>query len=267
MFHTLVAQSALHTESLRSSRHVRQLELVPGLRNAVLHFGQCAALPLCQVGEQTCLLDIPLNTLFLHRHPNLAKALVLAVFLASTAWSYSIGLSINFQLSFDAAYDTGTEIYTSPFVRILPYILGAATAWLLLEWHPLMDLLLGVLKSFIDLLRLERYIWHFALFVFVACIYSTIKRDLGPLLSISLFVFGRLFFSLSVCWMIAGSAEGRGVWWSRLLEAKGFQHLSRLSYAIYLLNPLVIAFFYSLTSASTHADPFMLVSCGCLYSS
>lgn len=266
MLHALVAQSALHTESLRSSRHVRQLELVPGLRNAVLHLGQCAALPLCQVGEQTCLLDILLNPLFLYRHPKLAKALVLSVFLASTAWSYSIGLSINFQLSFDAAYDTGTEIYTSPFVRILPYILGAATAWLLLEWHPLMDLLLGVLKSFIDLLRLERYIWHFALFVFVACIYSTIKRDLGPLLSISLFVFGRLFFSLSVCWMIAGSAEGRGVWWSRLLEAKGFQHLSRLSYAIYLLNPLVIAFFYSLTSASTHADPFMLVSCGCLYS-
>lgn len=170
--------------------------------------------------------------------------------MSTIAWSYGIGLRIKFQLSFDAAFATGTEIYTSPFVRVLPYILGAMTAWSLLELRP--QLLLSELR--------ERCSWHLALLVFFACIYSTIRRDLGPLMAISLFVLGRLFFSLSVCWMIAGSAQGKGVWWSRLLEAKGFQHLSRLSYAIYLLNPLVIAFFYSLTSASTHADPFMLVS-------
>lgn len=172
-----------------------------------------------------------------------------SILIASTAWTYGIGLTIKFQLSFDAAFATGTEIYTSPFVRILPYILGAITAWILLEKR--LQLELSDMQ--------ERSCWHFALFVFFTCIYSTIKRDLGSLLAISLFVLGRFFFSLSVCWMIAGSAQGRGVWWSRLLEAKGFQHLSRLSYAIYLLNPLVIAFFYSLTSSSTHADPLMLV--------
>lgn len=211
------------------------------------------------------LLNDLLNHVLTYRYPKLSKALVVSVLLASTAWSYSIGLSIKFQLSFDAAFATGTEIYTSPFVRILPYILGAFTAWLMLEKRALLTQLLGYVVGLIDLQRLERYVWHFALFVFFACIYSTIKRDLGSLLAISLFVLGRLFFSLSVCWMIAGSADGRGVWWSRLLEAKGFQHLSRLSYAIYLLNPLVIAFFYGLTSASTHADPFMLVSCSCFF--
>ncbi|XP_034111657.1 nose resistant to fluoxetine protein 6 [Drosophila albomicans] len=194
--------------------------------------------------------------LFLYvKHPKLTKALVGLILVSSTAWSYGIGLSIKFQLSFDAAFATGTEIYTSPFVRILPYILGAITAYSLLQRTPSE-------KESNDIR--ERCSWHFALLVFFICIYSTVKRDISSLLAISLFVLGRLFFSLSVCWMIAGSAQGRGVWWSRLLEAKGFQHVSRLSYAIYLLNPLVIAFFYSLTSASTHADPFMLcvVSCG-----
>lgn len=193
--------------------------------------------------------------LFLYaKHPKLTKVLVATVLISSTAWSYGIGLSIKFQLSFDAAFATGTEIYTSPFVRILPYILGAITAWSLVERRSQQEL------SDIQ----ERSSWHFALLVFFTCIYSTIKRDLSSLLAISLFVLGRLFFSLSVCWMIAGSAQGRGVWWSRLLEAKGFQHLSRLSYAIYLLNPLVIAFIYGLTSSSTHADPLMLcvVTCG-----
>ncbi|EDV38987.1 uncharacterized protein Dana_GF25080, isoform B [Drosophila ananassae] len=193
--------------------------------------------------------------LFLYvKYPKVAKSIVASLFMATIAWSYSIGISIKFQLSFDAAFATGTEIYTSPFVRVLPYILGAATAWTLLKN-----------KIQVDLSEpKERCCWHLALFVFFACIYSTVKRDLGYFMSISLFVFGRFFFSLSVCWMIAGSARGRGVWWSRLLEAKGFQHVSRLSYAIYLLNPLVIVLFYSLTNASTHADPFMLcvVTCG-----
>ncbi|KAH8302116.1 hypothetical protein KR044_002885, partial [Drosophila immigrans] len=195
--------------------------------------------------------------LFLYvKHPKLTKALVGLILVSSTAWSYIIGLSIKFQLSFDAAFATGTEIYTSPFVRILPYILGAITAYSLLQRTAEQQKVSSDMG--------ERCSWHFALLIFFTCIYSTIKRDISSLLAISLFVLGRLFFSLSVCWMIAGSAQGRGVWWSRLLEAKGFQHLSRLSYAIYLLNPLVIAFFYSLTSASTHADPFMLcvVTCG-----
>lgn len=186
----------------------------------------------------------------INRYPKVVKSLVVSSFVATIAWSYGIGLSIKFQLSFDAAFATGTEIYTSPFVRVLPYILGAVTAWLLQENR--VQLEISEQK--------ERACWHFALFVFFACIYSTVKRDLGPLMAITLFVMGRLFFSLSVCWMIARSCDGRGVWWSRLLEAKGFQHVSRLSYAIYLLNPLVIALFYSLTNASTHADPFMLVS-------
>ncbi|XP_030372650.1 nose resistant to fluoxetine protein 6 [Scaptodrosophila lebanonensis] len=193
--------------------------------------------------------------LFLYvKHPKLAKAMVVTGFGATIAWTYGIGISINFELSFDAAFATGTEIYTSPFVRVMPYIMGAISAWCLLQKR-----LQCALSE-----QQDRWLWHISLLIFFLCIYSTIKRDLSSLLAISLFVGGRFAFSLSVCWMIVGSATGRGVWWSRLLEAKGFQHLSRLSYAIYLLNPLIIAFFYSLTSASTHADPFMLcvVTCG-----
>lgn len=157
---------------------------------------------------------------------------------------------MNFQLSFDSAFATGTEIYISPFVRILPYILGAITAWLMVENQSKFDI--SDIK--------EKCLWNLALLLFFCCIYSTIKRDMCYLYSISLFVFGRFLFSLSVCWMIVGSATGRGSFWSRVLEAKVFQHVNRLSYAIYLLNPFVIAFFFSLTSVSTHADPFMLVS-------
>ncbi|KAH8319680.1 hypothetical protein KR074_003519 [Drosophila pseudoananassae] len=188
------------------------------------------------------------------KHPKTAKVLTLTGLLATITWSYGIGINYKFEFSFDSTYATGTQIYTSPFVRILPYIVGAIAAWCLQEQRFPFELTE----------KQKRRLWHYSIWVFLGCIYSTVKRDLGHLITISLFVLGRALFSLTVCWMVVGSATGSGVWWSRLLEAKCFQHLNRLSYAIYLLNPLVIALVYSLTSASTHADPFMLsvVCCG-----
>ncbi|KAH8339961.1 hypothetical protein KR067_003820 [Drosophila pandora] len=188
------------------------------------------------------------------KHPKTAKVLTLTGLLATITWSYGIGINYKFEFSFDSTYATGTQIYTSPFVRILPYIVGAIAAWCLQEQRFQFELTE----------QQNRWLWHFSGMVFLGCIYSTVKRDLGHLITISLFVLGRGLFSLTVCWMVVGSATGSGVWWTRLLEAKCFQHLNRLSYAIYLLNPLVIALVYSLTSASTHADPFMLsvVCCG-----
>ncbi|XP_054739834.1 nose resistant to fluoxetine protein 6-like [Anastrepha obliqua] len=182
------------------------------------------------------------------KNPRLVKGFTSAIFVGTIFWSYSIGLGAKFQLSFDSAFATGTEVYISPFVRILPYVQGAATAWYLLERQSPIEM--SEMK--------EKCIWNLAILVFFSCIYSTIKRDMSVLSAISLFIIGRLLFSLSVCWMIVGSATGHGVWWSRILEAKVFQHINRVSYAIYLLNPFVIAFFFSLTNASTHADPLML---------
>ncbi|XP_037717155.1 nose resistant to fluoxetine protein 6 [Drosophila subpulchrella] len=188
------------------------------------------------------------------KFPKLAKGITLSGLVATITWSYGIGITNNFEFSFDSTYATGTQIYTSPFVRVLPYIVGAIAAWFYQEQRLPLEM---------SERRTRRY-WHLSLKVFVGCIYSTVKRDLGTLITISLFVLGRALFSLTVCWMIVGSASGTGVWWSRLLEAKCFQHLNRLSYAIYLLNPLVIALVYSLTSTSSAADPFLLsvVCCG-----
>ncbi|KAM7343794.1 nose resistant to fluoxetine protein 6-like [Cochliomyia hominivorax] len=183
------------------------------------------------------------------KHPKVAKFLTICCFIANIVWSFSIGLNINFQLSFDTFFATGTDIYISPFVRVLPYIMGAAAGWYFLEYK----------KREFDLSEFqEKLFWNLSILTFFICIYSTIKRDMSYIMAISLFVVGRFLFSISICWMIIGSATGRKSTWSRFLEAKPFQHLNRLSYAIYLLNPFVIALFFGLTSVSTHADPFML---------
>lgn len=184
------------------------------------------------------------------RYPRVVKTLTTVFLAGNIMWSYGIGMRTKFQLSFDTMFATGTDIYISPFVRILPYIIGAIAGWAFVEYN---------LRP-ADLSELqEKTCWHLSIFIFFVCMYSTIKRDISTLMAITLFVVGRILFSLAISWMIIGSATGRSTVWSRFLEAKAFQHFNRISYAIYLLNPFVIALFFSFTNSSTDADPLMLV--------
>lgn len=147
-------------------------------------------------------------------------------------------------------YHTGTQMYINPFIRISPYIVGSIAGWFLATTK----------GQFSVNTVFEKCAWNLAILIFFSCIYSTVKRDMSELYTVGLYVFGRLFFSCAIAWVILGSATGRGVWWSRFLELTPFQHLNKLSYGIYLLNPFVVSFVFSLSSTSTHADPIMLVS-------
>ncbi|XP_055838258.1 nose resistant to fluoxetine protein 6-like [Episyrphus balteatus] len=182
------------------------------------------------------------------KHPTFVKNLMASAVIAVIGWTYIVGLRSHYQLSFDVALHTGTEIYINPFIRIMPYLLGSIAGWYLVQSKGEFEI--GTTT--------EKCIWNMAIVAFFACIYSTIKRDMSFLSTITLLVIGRLTFSIAVCWMIIGSATGRGIWWSRILESKFFQHINRLSYAIYLLNPFVIAFVFSLSNTSSHADPLQL---------
>ncbi|XP_061401258.1 uncharacterized protein LOC133337009 [Musca vetustissima] len=183
------------------------------------------------------------------KYPRFVKAVTMAFLGGNILWSYGIGMSTKFQLSFDTMFATGTDIYISPFVRILPYIIGAIAGWAFVEYR---------LRP-ADLSEMqEKSCWHLSISIFFVCMYSTIKRDISTIMAITLFVVGRILFSMAISWMIIGSATGRRTMWSRFLEAKPFQHFNRISYAMYLLNPFVIALFFSFTNSSTDADPLML---------
>uniref|UniRef100_A0A1A9USB3 Nose resistant-to-fluoxetine protein N-terminal domain-containing protein n=1 Tax=Glossina austeni TaxID=7395 RepID=A0A1A9USB3_GLOAU len=187
------------------------------------------------------------------RYPNLTKVSTVTALAGNVIWTYAVGLNVNFELSFDTFLATANYIYLSPFVRSLPYIMGAMGAWYLIEYR---ERLVTLSEAHISLR------WNLAILVFFTCLFSTAKRDLSSLGAVTLIVFGRLCLSAAICWTVIGSATGRACWWSQLLEAKLFQHLNKLSYAIYLLNPLVIVLLFSLTSASIHADLIMMIDSG-----
>jgi hypothetical protein len=45
--------------------------------------------------------------------------------------SLSLNLYHKFELSYDVLFQKGTELYTSPWTRMLPYIVGGLVAWYL----------------------------------------------------------------------------------------------------------------------------------------
>lgn len=197
---------------------------------------------------------------FIHRNQTKAKLLFVAGLCGTIIWQVIIGFRLHYQLSYDVMFATGTQVYISPFVRIMPYFLGTATGWYLANnKKSTASSNLTDAEATVSPL-MEKCLWNLAILIFFGCIYSTIHRAMSTLATICLFVGGRFSFSLAVSWMIVGSATGRSVWWSRILEHRIFQHVNKLSYAIYLLNPFIINIVFSLNKQSTHADPFILVS-------
>lgn len=47
---------------------------------------------------------------------------------------------------------------------------------------------------------------------------------------------------------------------TRVLSSKFFVHINKLTYGIYLLNPLIIIVTFGVSDSSVHADPIPAVS-------
>lgn len=88
---------------------------------------------------------------------------------------------------------------------------------------------------------------------------STINRDVSYMLAAPLIAAIRIFYSSSVAWMILASAMGHGGIFAKVFNCSIFVHLNKLSYGIYLLNPLIITVIYGLKDHSTHLDPISAV--------
>lgn len=103
-------------------------------------------------------------------------------------------------------------------------------------------------------------LWTISSTVAVMSHLSTIYRDVSYMLAAPLIAAIRIFYSSSVAWMILASAMGHGGIFAKIFNCSVFVHLNKLSYGIYLLNPLIITVIYGLKDHSTHLDPITAVS-------
>lgn len=90
---------------------------------------------------------------------------------------------------------------------------------------------------------------------------STLNRGVSYILAAPLIAAIRIFYSSSVAWMILASVMGHGGIFAKIFNCSVFVHLNKLSYGIYLLNPLIITVIYGMQDHSTHLDPISAVCC------
>ena len=88
---------------------------------------------------------------------------------------------------------------------------------------------------------------------------STFKREISHFWAAPLITFIRVFYPISIAWMIIASHTGYGGTFAKILNYPIFVHINKLSYAIYLLNPAVISILYGWQDHSTHIDPISMV--------
>lgn len=89
---------------------------------------------------------------------------------------------------------------------------------------------------------------------------STFDRGVSHIVAAPLITAIRIFYSASLCWMIVASHTGHGGLFAKIMNAPAFVHLNKLSYAIYLLNPVLITVIYGYRDHSSHVDPVTSVT-------
>lgn len=87
----------------------------------------------------------------------------------------------------------------------------------------------------------------------------TLYRGVSYVVAAPLIAAIRIFYPSAVAWMILASAAGHGGPFARIFNYPVFVHLNKLSYGIYLLNPLIITVIYGMRDSSTHLDPMSAV--------
>lgn len=190
------------------------------------------------------------------RHPVAARRAFVTLYATFTVVLAVISWRLKFTPAYDVLHDLGTELYTSPWVRVLPYLSGVASGWYLQQsaGRPL-----PLRQQTVQLL------WTLATTVMLICHMATYVRDSTHVVGVPMIVGVRLLYGGSACWMIVASMKGQGGWFARVTGWPVFVHLNKLSYGIYLLNPIVVALIYGLSDHSASVEPITQVNGVCSF--
>ncbi|XP_018784052.1 PREDICTED: uncharacterized protein LOC108965848 [Bactrocera latifrons] len=183
------------------------------------------------------------------KHPKYAKISLLLLMISSLVYQTIVGLQVNFQISLETTFTYFTQFYAHPLVRIFPYLFGALTCWLYLEYN-------AQLQSFKLLTNFYCQLIHL---VFMICMRpAPLGRGYSVWVETFVFVLQRCLYTMSGCWSIIAAANNQLAWHGRFLSAKIFQKAIHVSYALSLLNSLVIICLFTAGSKLVFVEPIRM---------
>lgn len=122
-------------------------------------------------------------------------------------------------------------MYTPPWMRAHPYLAGAMVGYTM-AWMKDRKFHLGPLGGAIY--------WTVATSVLACSLFITYFKDAPPIMFAVIFALGRPLLSLVWGSVVAMCALGQAGRVQHVLSSRFFSHLDRVSFMMFLLNPVVI---------------------------
>ncbi|XP_058463284.1 nose resistant to fluoxetine protein 6-like [Malaya genurostris] len=193
---------------------------------------------------------ISVGLLFVYaRNAKLGKSIYVLTAVATFVFNMAVTLMYHFVPSYDVLYNTGSALYIAPWIRVSPYVVGAYFGWLLSATR-------GELSFTKEQYR--KY-WVLACIGLLVSMHCTVKRDFPFPLASTVMVVVRIIVAWATCWIIVANATGYSNAVIRLLSSKFFIHINKLTYGIYLINPLIITAIFGFSDGSVNADPILAI--------
>ncbi|KAH8338869.1 hypothetical protein KR074_007848 [Drosophila pseudoananassae] len=209
---------------------------------------------------------LALLLLFLHtRHPRFVRGLVGLLLGTSILYTMVMMELLQVKPNFEEFYQAGRWFYMSPIIRLLAYIVGGAYGYThARKWDTPFALLLPNWWSKLTLILI------------LGWLFQKVLADQLPEASVlsALMVVLRLLVSTWAGHLIQSGEDQDSLapnrWILALLQSEPLQRISRFTYAIYLLNPIIIIWFYHSFTSAINADKtllFLLIvgHCGICY--
>ncbi|XP_035739853.1 nose resistant to fluoxetine protein 6-like [Vespa mandarinia] len=178
------------------------------------------------------------------RYFNVAACLLSLLFIASIIITGYISHIHNYVPTLDEQYRNLNVLYDPPWVRIGPHIVGIITGYIViklnkeLRWKRRTIILFWILSSTCNILVLFG-LWEKRISVISAAIYVA---------------FARTAWAIGLAWLVIACVTNHGGIITKILSLKSWIPFSKLSYCVYLLNPIVTNSIYLNSENVNHID-------------
>ncbi|XP_044001051.1 nose resistant to fluoxetine protein 6-like [Aphidius gifuensis] len=171
--------------------------------------------------------------------------------------SYSLGLTF----TMDMLWDTKDYLYSSPFVRIGPYLIGLAAAYLLVRMnHKWNANTVSFFFFFIYKKITLGLFWIIGIVLGIGVMSFTNDKQIS-LFQTAIYVgLYRIIWALIISWIVVASSTNHGGLVNKFLSMEIFIPLGKLTYCAYLINPIIISMIYLGADVSFHVELILLVS-------
>ncbi|XP_054008438.1 nose resistant to fluoxetine protein 6-like [Hylaeus anthracinus] len=145
-----------------------------------------------------------------------------------------IAYNTNYYHVIDVQLNLLTEVYTPPWIRIGPFWIGMLTASLLNKWNYEVNMSKAAITIG----------WICGIVCNMTILIAVYDKSVAPIVSALYIAVSRTMWSLGIAWVTVACTTNNGGIVTKILAHRCWVPLSKLTYSVYLLNPLIIYISY-----------------------